>query len=274
VLVKPQDARIGAATVRLDEVSVTIGGRPILRDLSWGVHQNQHWVVIGPNGGGKSTTLRVASLRLHPTSGTVRVLGHELGRVDVRSVRHRIGLSSAALVDQIRPALTAEEIVRCGRFGALEPWWDTYEPRDHERAEALLAQVGLAGFGHHRFATLSSGERQRVMLARTMMPAPDLILLDEPTAGLDFAGREELLDALHTLAADPAAPPTVIVTHRLEDIPETATHLLAMADGKSVAVGPIDEALTSAMVSRLYGLEVEVARVGRRWTAHTVPRHR
>ena len=265
----PQDVQIGAPIISLEDVSVTIGGRPVLSDLSWDVYRDQHWVIMGPNGGGKSTTVRVAALALHPTVGTVRLLDHELGRVDIRSLRSRIGLSSAALVDQIRPALTAEEIVRCGRFGALEPWWHHYEPADRERAEALLTQVGLLGFGHRRFATLSSGERQRVMLARTMMPAPEVILLDEPTAGLDFGGREELLGALHDLAADPGAPPTVMVTHRVEDIPETTTHVLALADGKPVAMGPIEETLTSAMVSHLFGLDVELSRTGRRWAART-----
>ncbi|MCP3989439.1 MAG: ATP-binding cassette domain-containing protein [Actinomycetia bacterium] len=253
----------------LHDVGVTIGGRPILADLSWSVHQGQHWVVVGPNGGGKSTMLRVAALALHPTVGTVCVLGHELGRVDIRSLRGRIGVSSAALTAQIRPNLTAEEIVRCGRFGALEPWWHHYEPTDQERAGALLAQVGLDGYDQRPFATLSSGERQRVMLARTMMPNPDLILLDEPTAGLDFGGREELLDALHALAAEPLAPPTVVVTHRVEDIPETTTHILAVVDGKSVAMGPIAETLTSAMMSQVFGLDVELTRIGHRWTART-----
>ena len=195
------------------------------------------------------------------------MLDHQLGQADLRDLRARIGLSSAALVDKLRGALSAEEIVRCGRFGALEPWWHSYEAADTERAEQLLTQVGLGQYGRRRFETLSSGERQRVLLARTLMPEPDLVLLDEPTAGLDFGGREELLGALHALAADPTAPPTVMVTHRLEDIPESATHVLAIADGKPVASGPIDETLSSAMLSRVFGLAVEVTRVGGRWSA-------
>ena len=259
-----------APILELHGVEVTIGGRVVLADITWMVTPGQHWVVLGPNGGGKSTMLRVASLQLHPTVGIVRVLGHELGRVDIRPLRARIGLSSAALIDQLRGSLTADEIVRCGRFAALEPWWHRYDDSDYHRAEQLLMQVGLDDFGSRRFVTLSSGERQRVMLARTLMPDPELVLLDEPTAGLDFGGREELLAALDAMAVNPGSPPTVLVTHRVEDIPRSATHLLAIADGKSVAAGPIDATLNGDLMARLFGLPVELARSGRRWTARTL----
>jgi iron complex transport system ATP-binding protein len=253
--------------VELVAVDVTIEGQAILAGVDWAVRPGQHWAVIGPNGGGKSTVLRVAGLALHPSRGTVSVLGHQLGRVDVRPLRARIGTSSAALADQLRGSLSAEEIVRCGRFGALEPWWHRYQPADSERAGELLAQVGLAGHGHRSFATLSSGERQRTLLARTLMADPEVLLLDEPTAGLDFGGREELVAALEVLAADPGGPPSVLVTHHVEDIPATATHLLAIAAGKVVAAGPIGETLTAGLLSDLYALPVRLDRVGRRWTA-------
>lgn len=223
--------------------------------------------MLGPNGGGKSTTLRVASLQLHPTTGVLRVLGQQLGRVDIRPLRARIGVSSAALVDQLRGRLSAEEVIRCGLFGALEPWWHHYDDEHTVRAEALLSQLGLKGYGDRQFATLSSGERQRVLLARTLMPEPELLLLDEPTAGLDFGGREELVGALQALADDPASPPSVLVTHRVEDIPATTTHLLAIAEGRALASGPIESTLTAEMMSDLFGLAVEVGRQGGRWTA-------
>lgn len=258
------------AVLDLNAIGVTIDGRVVLSGIDWRVEQGQHWVVLGPNGGGKSTLLRVAGLSLHPSTGTVRVLGQELGRTDIRPLKARLGVASASLVDQLRGRLTAEEVVRCGRFAALEPWWHTYDDADTARAETLLAQVGLKNFGHRTFATLSSGERQRVLLARALMPQPALVLLDEPTAGLDFGGREELVAALETLAAEPTSPPSVLVTHRVEDIPASTTHLLAVSEGRCLAAGPIGETLSAAMMSSLFGLPVEVERHGGRWSARAV----
>jgi iron complex transport system ATP-binding protein len=253
--------------IDLQSITVVLDGNKLLGPLSWQVEHDQRWVVIGPNGGGKSTLLRVASLALHPTDGVVRVLGHQLGAVDIRQLRSRIGVSSASLVDQLRGRLTAAEVVKCGRFAALEPWWHTYSPADEARAEALLALVGLDGYGPRTFATLSSGERQRAMLARTLMPEPDVLLLDEPTAGLDLGGRESLVAALDAIAADDDGPATVFVTHHVEDIPPTTTHLLAVADGTALAAGPIGEVLSAALLSELFDVEVSLTRNGGRWSA-------
>jgi iron complex transport system ATP-binding protein len=252
--------------IELIDIAVVLDGRKILGPLSLQVSPGQRWVVLGPNGGGKSTLMRVASLAQHPSNGIVRLLGHQLGKVDIRDLRSRVGVSSASLVDQLRGRLTAEEIVRCGRFAALEPWWHTYTPEDTVRAEQLLSQVGLAGYGDRTFATLSSGERQRALLARTLMADPDVLVLDEPTAGLDLGGREALVSALDALATD-GGPSTIFVTHHVEDIPRTTTHLLAIADGKAVAVGPIEEVLSASLLSELFGLDVALERVGGRWTA-------
>ncbi len=263
----PSALRTASALV-LDDVGVTIDGRTVLTGVTFEVGAGEHWAVLGPNGGGKSTLIRLASLQLHPSVGTLRIFGEKLGRVDVRPLRARIGVSSASLVDQLRGSLTAEEIVRCGRFGALEPWWHSYDDGDTSRAEDLLARLGLGGFGARRFSTLSSGERQRVLLARTLMPAPELILLDEPTAGLDFGGREELVTALQDLAADPSSPPSILVTHRVEDLPATTTHVAAVRGGRMVAAGPIDETLTADLLGDVFGLAVSLSRNGSRWAAH------
>lgn len=252
--------------IELIDVAVVLDGRKILGPLSLRVAPGQRWVVLGPNGGGKSTLMRVASLAQHPSDGIVRLLGNQLGKVDIRQLRSRVGVSSASLVDQLRGRLTAEEIVRCGRYAALEPWWHTYTAEDTERAEQLLAQVGLAGYGDRTFATLSSGERQRALLARTLMADPDVLVLDEPTAGLDLGGREALVAALDGLAAD-GGPSTIFVTHHVEDIPRTTTHLLAIADGQAVAMGKIDEVLSASLLSELFGLEVSLDRAGGRWSA-------
>lgn len=252
--------------VDLADVAVIMDGRKILGPLSWRIQADEHWVVLGPNGGGKSTLLRIASLAQHPSDGVVRVLGHELGKVDIRHLRARIGVSSASLVDQLRGRLTAEEIVRCGLYAALEPWWHQYRPEDTARAEQLLAQVGLAGYGDRSFATLSSGERQRTLLARTLMSDPDVILLDEPTAGLDLGGRESLVAALDAIA-DSDGPATVFVTHHVEDIPPSTTHLMAIAEGRPAAMGPVDEVLSASLLSEIFELPVSLSNRNGRWSA-------
>ncbi len=227
--------------------------------------------MIGPNGSGKSTLVKVAGLQLHPTTGRVTILDHELGRTDIRSLRSAVGLASAGLADQLRGRLTAEEVVRCGRTGALEPWWHTYGPADHEAALGALRRVGLDGYAPRTFATLSSGERQRTLLARALVNDPQLVLLDEPTAGLDLAGREELVGALVELAADPAAPATVLITHHVEDVPPSATHLLALRDGAVLASGPIEDNLNSETMSAVFDLAVDVEPRGGRYTARARP---
>lgn len=254
------------AVLVLDGVGKTIDGRTILHELSWRVETDQHWVIIGPNGGGKSTLVRIAALQLHPTMGRVEVLGTELGKADIRELRSRVGLSSAGLVDQLRGGLTAEEIVRCGLHAALETWWHRWTESDTVRALELLADVGLAGFGDHSFASLSSGERQRTLLARVLMPSPSVIVLDEPTAGLDFLGRETLLLTMDGLAAR-GGPASVLVTHHVEDIPTSSTHLLAIAGGRAVACGPIDDVLDETLMSSLYEMRVSLERQGARWSA-------
>lgn len=263
---EPENSAANHPLVELVDVAVVLDGRKILGPLSFRIDHGQRWVVLGPNGGGKSTLMRIAALLQHPSEGIVRVLGHQLGKVDIRDLRARIGVSSASLVDQLRGRLSAEEIVRCGLYAALEPWWHTYTPKDSARANALLAQVGLDGYGDRTFATLSSGERQRTLLARTLMAEPDVLVLDEPTAGLDLGGREALVSALDSLAEN-GGPATVFVTHHVEDIPQTTTHLLAIHDGQQAAMGPIEEVLSSALLSELFGLAVTLDRNDRRWSA-------
>ncbi len=248
-------------------MGVVIDGSTILAGVDLTIGPDDHWVVLGPNGGGKSTLLRLAALQQHPTTGTLRLLGNELGRVDIRPLRSRIGISSAGSAERIRGELDAGTVVRCGRYGAFEPWWHSYDDHDHERSARLLELVGLAGFGERHFGSLSSGERQRVLLARALMPDPAILLLDEPTAGLDFAGREQLVASLTSVADDPAGPATMLVVHHAEDIPPGTTHVLGLGAPGIVARGPIDDVLTSAMLSELYGLEVELRRHGGRYSA-------
>ena len=254
------------ALVALHEVTVVTDGRTILGPVTWRIASDEHWVVLGPNGSGKSTLMAVASLGRHPSSGRVHLLGHELGRVDVRSLRSRVGVSSAALFDQLRGRLSAAEVVMCGLHAALEPWWHHYDEGDARRAADLLDRVGLAGYDDRTLATLSSGERQRTLLARTLMAEPDVVVLDEPTAGLDLGGREGLVTALDAIAAS-SGPATVFVTHHVEDIPPSTTHLLALAGGRPLASGPIYEVLSADLLSETFGIGVDLERHRGRWSA-------
>jgi iron complex transport system ATP-binding protein len=265
----PDDAAtaVGAPALALDDVSVSIGGRPVLRGITWRVHDGERWVVLGRNGCGKTTLLRVASLTLHPSSGEVAVLGEVLGRTDLRSLRPRIGLASAAMADRLRHGLVARDVVMTARYGALEPWWNEYTDGDRARAEALLAGLGVGALATQAFGTLSSGERQRVQLARLLMNDPGLLLLDEPTAGLDLGGREDLVAALDDLAAVEHGPPIVLVTHHVEEIPTRFTHALLLRDGEILAAGPIEDTLDRTGLSACFGLDLELEHAGGRWFA-------
>ena len=255
------------AVLALRGVSRTIDGTEVLRGIDWEVHSGQRWVVLGPNGSGKTTLVRIATMWEHPSAGTVELLGRRLGRTDVRRLRARVGFTSAAMADMLRPSLTAAEVVMTAKHAALEPWWHTYDDEDANRARAALQRVGCEHRADHRFGTLSSGERQRVLLARAMALEPEVIVLDEPNAGLDLAGREELLLTLHDLAADPGTPPLVLVTHHADEIPDAFTHVLLLRAGTVLAAGPMSKTLTSAALSECFGLELELERRHGRWTA-------
>lgn len=242
-------------------------GRTILAGVDWTVGAGEQWVVLGPNGCGKTTLLRIASLYLHPSSGTVRVLGETLGRCDVRALRTRVGVASQAFADLLRPELTALDAVMTAKHAALEPWWHSYGVADRDRAARLLNRLGVGRLADRRFGTLSSGERQRVQLARTLMGEPGLLLLDEPTAGLDLGGREDFVSRLAGLAADPATPATVLVTHHVEEIPTGFTHVLLLRNGAVLAGGPIEDALTESGLSECLGLSVHLIRDNGRYRA-------
>lgn len=266
-----------AVVLELDNVGVTVDGTAILVDVDLTVMAGERWVILGANGSGKSTLLRLAGLALHPTAGGVRFLGNTLGRCDVRPLRARIGTCSASLVDSLRVNLIARDVVKCAVFGALEPWWHTYSDSHHDRADALLTQVGLEGFGDRHFGSLSSGERQRTILARALMSGPDLLLLDEPMAGLDLGGREELIGALETMHSDAAipGPAIILVTHHVEDIPPSFSNFMAIGrtgpvGNSTVAVGPTDKCLTAGLIQQLFGVTVQLSQENGRWHARAI----
>jgi iron complex transport system ATP-binding protein len=250
---------------------LTPTGQVILAEVDWTVRAGERWVVVGANGSGKTSLLRLAGAQSRPSRGTVDVLGERLGRTDMRQLRRRIGVASAAVADQLRPGLTAHEAVVSARFGALETWWHDYADQDHDRAAGLLETMGCAAFGDRALGSLSQGERQRVLLARALMPDPGLLLLDEPAAGLDLPAREALLGRLAALAGDPGAPPMVLVTHHVEEIPPGASHALLLRAGRVVAGGPIGTILTDEPMSDAFGLPIRIERRDDRWMAWAAP---
>ena len=244
----------------LADIGFVRDGRAILDGVSLRVRAGEHWVVLGANGCGKTTLVRIAALYEHPSSGSVSVLGERLGSTDVRTLRRRIGYASAALAAQFRPELLAADVVMTARFAALEPWWHRYDRADRIAARDRLALLGVGRLADRAFGTLSSGEQQRVLLARTLMNEPAVVLLDEPSARLDLGGREQLVGALAEMASRPDGPASVLVTHHVDEIPLGTTHALLMRDGRSLAAGPIEEVLTAPALSTCFGLALELDR--------------
>ena len=248
-------------------VSVVRGGNTLLDDINWEVEEGQRWVILGPNGAGKTTLLQLAAGRIHPTTGVAGVLGEVLGAVDVFELRPRIGLASAAIAERLSADELVHDVVVTASYGIVGRWRESYEALDHARAAELLESLGVAHLSHRTFGTLSEGERKRVQIARALMTDPELMLLDEPAAGLDLGGREDLLARLGLLAADVEAPALVVVTHHVEEIPPSFTDVLLMRGGRIVAAGPVEITLTASNLSETFGLPLVVERHGGRWSA-------
>ena len=253
--------------LQMSGVAVVRDGTTMLADIDWTVRADEHWVVLGPNGAGKTTLLHVAGAALFPTRGTVELLGERFGAADLGELRTRVGLSSSSLADRVPPQEKALDVVITASYGVVGRWSERYDGADVTRARELLARMGLRSFADRRFGTLSEGERKRVLLARALMTDPELLLLDEPAAGLDLGAREALLRLLSRLAQDSAAPPTVLVTHHVEEVPVGTTHALLLSRGRNVAAGPVREVLTGTLLSRAFGLPMVVDERDARFTA-------
>lgn len=264
----PSETKNGVV-LSLTGVGRTIDGNSILRNVDWSVHKGQHWAVLGPNGSGKTTLARIASLRLHPSVGCVEVLGTQLGRADIRPLLGKVGYAAASLADQLRPELAAVDVVMTAKHGALEPWWHTYDDDDRAQALASLERVGVSALANQRFGSCSSGEKQRVLIARALMTNPALVILDEPTAALDLGGREQFVATLDRLAAEPDAAPMILITHHVDEIPESFTHALLMSDGEPAASGPIEDIITTQNLTQMFGIALTVERRDGRWWAWT-----
>ncbi|REE97541.1 ABC transporter ATP-binding protein [Thermomonospora umbrina] len=239
----------------------------LLRDVTWNVNENERWVVIGPNGAGKTTLLQIAATMLFPSEGEAAVLGEELGRTDLFELRPRIGFASSALAEKVPPDEKVIDLVLTGSYAIIGRWHEEYDSTDVTRAVELLDALGCAELIRRRFGTLSEGERKRVQIARALMPDPELLLLDEPAAGLDLGGREDLVGRLSTLANDPMAPTMALVTHHVEEVPEGFTHAMLLRRGSVVAMGKVDEVFTEEHLSRAFGLPLRVERQYGRWYA-------
>ncbi len=255
------------AVIELADVSVVRGSSRLLSNLTWRVEEDDRWVVIGPNGAGKTTLLQVLSTHIYPSDGLVGILQELVGTVDVFELRPRIGLTSVALAERIPNEERVADVVVSASYAVLGRWREQYDDLDHNRAALLLAEVGVSHLAHRPFGTLSEGERKRVQIARALMTDPELLLLDEPAAGLDLAGREDLVNTLSVLAFDELSPATVLVSHHVEDIPPGFTHVLMLREGRKVVAGPIGETLTEDNLAATFGLPLQLDHVGGRYAA-------
>jgi iron complex transport system ATP-binding protein len=259
-----------AEVLRLRGVGVRHDKSMLLRDVDWTAHSDESWVVIGPNGAGKTTLLQVAATLITPTHGTVEVLGERLDRADeadISDLRTRIGMSSSAIADHVPHYEKVIDLVLTAAYGILGRDAEDYDSGDVTRAVELLDALGCAHLIRRRFATLSEGERKRVQIARSLMADPELLLLDEPAAGLDLGGREDLVRRIAALLRDPRSPMMVLVTHHVEEVPAGFTHALLLRKGSVLAAGPVAEVFTERNLSRCFGVPLLVERRAARWSA-------
>jgi len=251
-------------------VNVVRGGKRILDEIDWQVAEDQRWVILGPNGAGKTTLLALAATLIHPSAGVASVLDELLGLTDVFELRPRIGVASASLAQHIDDDEPVLDVVRTGAYAMFGHWREQYEGVDNDRASRLLELWGVASLAERSFGTLSEGERKRVQIARALMSDPELLLLDEPTAGLDMGGREDLLSRFANFASDPNSPVTLTVTHHIEEIPVGTTHALLLKDGKVAVSGPVAQVITSQHVSAVFGIQMEVTSSNGRFYARAI----
>jgi iron complex transport system ATP-binding protein len=253
----------------IDFARITLrrGGKTLVGPVTWAVELDERWVVIGPNGAGKTSLLRIAAAMEHPSTGTAYVLGERLGKTDMSELRARVGLSSSALSQRVPDDEVVRDLVVSAGYAVLGRWREKYEDVDYEQAVDMLESLGAEHLAERTYGTLSEGERKRVLIARSLMTDPELLLLDEPAAGLDLGGREELVARLADLAADPDAPATVLVTHHVEEIPPGFSHCLLLSEGKVVASGLLTDVLTSENLSKAFGQSIALEMIDGRYFA-------
>jgi iron complex transport system ATP-binding protein len=262
-----QPSELDDLVVRMAGVGVRRGTNDLLAGLDWNVELDERWVVLGPNGAGKTTLLRLAAAELHPTTGEVDLLGERIGRVNIFDLRPRIGFTSAAIAQRVPGDELVKDVVVSAGYAVLGRWREAYDALDTERAGELLAAMGVGHLADRTFGTLSEGERKRALIARSLMTDPEMLLLDEPAAGLDLGGREDLVARLSALALDPEAPAMVLVTHHVEEIPPGFTHALLLRDGRAVVAGLVDDVVTGENLSKTFDQDLILERSGDRFFA-------
>lgn len=259
----------GEYVLELRDVSVRRGERTILGPLTFAIRPGERWVVLGPNGAGKSTLLQILATRYFPSTGSVHVLDKEMGKVDLAELRTRIGICGALISEDIPDDEVVRDVVLTAAYAILGRWNEAYDLWDESRAVALLTTFGVRDLADRTYGTLSEGERKRVQISRALMADPELLLLDEPAAGLDLGGREDLLKRFSLFASDPLAPASILVTHHIEEIPAGTTHALILKDGGIAVSGPIADVITSEHISAIFGLPITVVREGDRFFARS-----
>jgi len=248
------------ASLTLSGITLSRNGTTILDRVDLTVHRDERWLVLGANGSGKTSLVRIAALYEHPSQGTVSVLGETLGGTDVRSLRRRVGYVSASFANEIRGALSAHDVVMTARNAALEPWWHQYDDTDRARARQCLDTMGVGHLSERAFSSLSSGEQQRVLLARSIVNDPEVVLLDEPGARLDLGGREQLASALGEMTTKRGGAPLVLVTHHVDEIPRGMTHVMFLVRGRAMSSGTIDDEFTADNLSECFGVKLRLER--------------
>jgi iron complex transport system ATP-binding protein len=251
----------------LDSVSVVRENRTIIDQFTWSIDQSERWVIVGPNGAGKTTVLALLASMLHPSSGSVTVLGETLGATDVFELRPRVGFASSDMARRIPNDETVRDAVLTAAWGVTGRWREEYEELDVRRAQRVLAEWHLGHLADALVGTLSDGERKRVQIARAVMTDPELLLLDEPAGSLDVGSREDVIEMLDHFSSEKTSPAMVMVTHHVEEIPKGFTHLLVLANGRIVAQGPISETLTGEVMSEAFQRPLSITHNNGRYQA-------
>jgi iron complex transport system ATP-binding protein len=260
----------GQRVLEMHDVCVRRGARTILGPINFAISEGERWVVLGPNGAGKSTLLQILATRTFPTQGSVTILNKQMGRVDLWELRHRIGICGTLISEDIPYDEKVKDVVLTAAYAVLGRWNEAYDLWDESRAVALLTTFGVRELADRDYGTLSDGEKKRVQISRALMADPELLLLDEPTAGLDLGGREDLLKRFSEFSSDPYAPASILVTHHIEEIPRGSTHALILKDGAVAVSGPINDVITSEHMSAVFGLSMEVRNEGSRFFARAL----